>query len=32
MTADAVRAAGRGSVDKGAEKMYKMMKSLEAQG
>ncbi len=31
MTADAVRAAGGGSVDKGADKMYKMMKSLEAQ-
>ena len=30
-TADAVRAAGGGSVDKGADKMYKMMKSLEAQ-
>lgn len=31
MTADAVRAAGGGSVDKGADKMYKMMKQLEAQ-
>ena len=31
MTADAVRAAGGGSVDKGADKMYSMMKSLEAQ-
>ena len=31
MTADAVRAAGGGSVDKGADKMYKMMKHLEAQ-
>ena len=31
MTADAVRAAGGGSVDKGADKMYKMMKNLEAQ-
>ena len=31
MTADAVRAAGGGSVDKGADKMYKMMKDLEAQ-
>lgn len=30
-TADAVRAAGGGSVDKGAQKMYKMMKDLEAQ-
>ena len=31
MTADAVRAAGGGSVDKGADKMYNMMKNLEAQ-
>jgi hypothetical protein len=31
MTADAVKAAGGGSVDKGADKMYKMMKNLEAQ-
>ena len=31
MTADAVRAAGGGSVDKGADKMYKIMKNLEAQ-
>ena len=31
MTADAVRAAGGGSVDKGADKMYKLMKDLEAQ-
>ena len=31
MTADAVRAAGGGSVDKGADKMYKLMKGLEAQ-
>ena len=31
MTADAVRAAGGGSVDKGADKMYKMMKNLEAR-
>ena len=31
MTADAVRAAGGGSIDKGADKMYKMMKNLEAQ-
>jgi len=30
-TADAVRAAGGGSVDKGAQKMYKMMKELEAK-
>ena len=30
-TADAVRAAGGGNVDKGADKMYKTMKSLEAQ-
>jgi hypothetical protein len=30
-TADAVRAAGGGSVDKGADKMYKTMKSLEAR-
>ena len=31
MTADAVRAAGGGSVDTGADKMYKLMKGLEAQ-
>jgi hypothetical protein len=31
MTADAVRAAGGGSVDKGADKMYNMMKNLEAK-
>ena len=31
MTADAVRAAGGGSVDKGADKMYKLMKGLEAK-
>ena len=31
MTADAVRAAGGGSVDKGADKIYKMMKNLEGQ-
>ena len=31
MAADAVRAAGGGSVDKGADKMYKLMKGLEAQ-
>ena len=30
-TADAVRAAGGGSVDKGAQRMYQMMKDLEAQ-
>lgn len=30
-TADAVRAAGGGSVDKGAQRMYQMMKNLEAQ-
>ena len=29
-TADAVRAAGGGSVDKGADKMYKTMKQLES--
>jgi hypothetical protein len=28
-TADAVRAAGGGSVNKGAQKMYNLMKSLE---
>jgi hypothetical protein len=28
-TADAVRNAGGGSVNKGAQKMYKLMKSLE---
>jgi hypothetical protein len=28
-TADAVRGAGNGSVNKGAQKMYKLMKSLE---
>ena len=31
MTADAVRAAGGGSVDKGADKMYNIMKNLESQ-
>ena len=31
-TADAVRNAGEGSVDKGAEVMYNMMKNLEAGG
>ncbi len=30
-TADAVRAAGGGSVNKGAEKMYSLMKQLEGQ-
>jgi hypothetical protein len=28
-TADAVRGAGDGSINKGAQKMYKLMKSLE---
>ena len=31
-TADAVRNAGNGNVDKGAEVMYKTMKNLEAGG
>ena len=31
-TADAVRNAGDGSVDKGAEVMYNMMKNLESGG
>ena len=31
MTADAVRAAGGGNVDKGADKMYNLMKDLEAK-
>ena len=31
MTADAVRAAGGGSVNKGAKRMYKLMNSLEAR-
>ena len=31
MTADAVKAAGGGSVDKGADKMYNLMKDLEAK-
>ena len=31
MTADAVRAAGGGSVEKGAQKMYDIMNQLEAQ-
>jgi hypothetical protein len=30
-TADAVRAAGGGSVNKGAQKMYSLMKQLEGQ-
>jgi hypothetical protein len=30
MTADAVRAAGGGSVNKGAQRMYDLMNSLEA--
>ena len=30
-TADAVRAAGGGSINKGAQKMYDTMKTLEAQ-
>ena len=32
MTADAVRGAGDGDIDKGAEVMYNMMKNLEAGG
>ena len=31
MTADAVRAAGGGSINKGAQRMYDTMKNLEAQ-
>ena len=31
MTADAVRAAGGGSINQGAQKMYNIMKNLEAQ-
>ena len=31
-TADAVRAAGGGSVQKGAQKMYNSMKQLESMG
>ena len=31
MTADAVRAAGGGSINKGAQRMYDTMKHLEAQ-
>ena len=30
-TADAVRAAGDGDVDRGADKMYKTMKQLESR-
>jgi len=32
MTADAVRAAGGGSINKGAQKMYNVMKHLETKG
>jgi hypothetical protein len=32
MTADAVRAAGGGSVNKGAQRMYDLMNNLEARG
>jgi hypothetical protein len=31
-TADAVRRAGEGSVDKGAERLYNIMKTLENGG
>ena len=31
MTSDAVRAAGGGSVEKGAQRMYDLMNKLEAQ-
>ena len=31
MTADAVRAAGGGSVNKGAQRMYQLMNNLEAR-
>ena len=31
MTADAVRAAGGGSVNKGAQRMYNLMNNLEAR-
>ena len=31
MTADAVRAAGGGSIEKGAQKMYDTMKKLESR-
>ena len=30
-TADAVRGAGNGSINKGAQKMYNLMKNLEAR-
>jgi hypothetical protein len=32
MTADAVRGAGNGDVEKGAQRMYKVMKTLENGG
>ena len=32
MTADAVRAAGGGSINKGAQRMYNVMKHLETKG
>ena len=31
MTADAVRAAGGGSIEKGAQRMYNQMKQLEGK-
>jgi predicted house-cleaning NTP pyrophosphatase (Maf/HAM1 superfamily) len=31
MTADAVRAAGGGSINKGAQRMYQLMNNLEAR-
>ena len=31
MTADAVRAAGGGSINRGAQRMYDIMKNLEAR-
>ncbi len=31
MTADAVRAAGGGSINKGAKRMYNLMNTLEAR-
>jgi predicted house-cleaning NTP pyrophosphatase (Maf/HAM1 superfamily) len=31
MTADAVRAAGGGSINKGAQQMYQLMNNLEAR-
>ena len=31
MTSDAVKAAGGGSVEKGAQRMYDLMNQLEAQ-